>query len=95
MRFKVPTKHPSSLYETFTISFSDFTPSSAMLNMKWEHTKMAFTIVDDVDDRVMADIKAQVIDAKPENAGIYFQAAGYYYDTNRNSKLDLRMGPTK
>ena len=39
LRFKVPVKHPSSHYETFTISFSDFTMNSAYLNMKWEHTK--------------------------------------------------------
>ncbi len=89
MRFKVPTKHPSSLYETFTISFSDFKTNSAMLNMKWEHTKMAFTIESQVDDIVMADIKAQLIDGTPSNAGAYYQAAGYYYDTNRDAKLAL------
>jgi len=89
VRFKVPTKHPSSMYETFTISFSDFTSNSAMLNMKWGHTKMAFTITNKVDDIVMADIKAQLIDDKPANAGVYFQGASYYYDNNRDSKLAL------
>jgi len=39
LRFEVPVKHPSSHYETFTMSFSDFTMNSANLNMKWEHTK--------------------------------------------------------
>lgn len=89
LRFKVPVKHPSSHYETFTISFSDFTMNSANLNMKWEHTKAMFKIESDVDANVMADIKAQVIDATPSNPGIYFQAAGYYYDTERDSKLAL------
>lgn len=89
LRFDVPVKHPSSMYETFTISFSDFTMNSANLNMKWEHTKAMFTIESDVDSKVMADIKAQVIDKKPSNVGVYFQAASYYYDTNRDPKLAL------
>jgi hypothetical protein len=89
LRFEVEVKHPSSMYETFTISFSDFTMNSANLNLKWEHTKAMFSIESDVDSNVMADIKAQVIDATPANAGVYFQAAGYYYDTNRDSKVAL------
>lgn len=89
LRFDVPVKHPSSHYETFTISFSDFTMNSANLNMKWEHTKAMFKIESDVDANVMADIKAKIIDATPSNPGTYFQAAGYYYDTKRDSKLAL------
>lgn len=50
LRFDVPVKHPSSMYETFTISFSDFTMNSANLNMKWEHTKAMFKIESQVDD---------------------------------------------
>ena len=89
LRVEVPVKHPSSHYETFTISFSDFTTNSANLNMKWEHTKAMFKIETKVDERVMAQIKEQVIDGTPANAGVYFQAAGYYYDTERDSNLAL------
>lgn len=89
LRFKVPVKHPSSMYETFTISFSDFTMNSANLNMKWEHTKAMFKIESKVDDIVMAQIKEQVIDKTPTNPGVYFQAAGYYYDTDRDANLAL------
>ncbi len=89
LRFEVPVKHPSSMYETFTMSFSDFTMNSANLNMKWEHTKAMFNIESEVDAAVMADIKAQVIDATPENPGVYFQAAGYYYDTERDNDMAL------
>lgn len=90
LRIEVPVKHPSSHYETFTISFSDFTRNSANFNMKWEHTKAMFKIEADVDSRVMADIKAQVIDAEPTNMGVYYQAASYYLDTDRNPKLALK-----
>ena len=89
VRFSVPTKHPSSHYETFTISFSDFTSNSAKLNMKWEKTKMVFTIESEVDKYVMADIKAQLIDQTPTNAGLYFQSATYYYDNKKDAKLAL------
>ncbi len=88
-RFDVPVKHPSSMYETFTISFSDFTMNSANFNMKWEHTKAMFNIESDVDSNVMANIKAKVIDKTPSDPGVYFQAAGYYYDTNRDAKVAL------
>ncbi len=89
LRFDVTVKHPSSHYETFTMSFSDFTMNSANLNMKWGHTKAMFTIESDVDANVMADIQAQVIDTTPSNPGVYFQAAGYYYDTERDAKQAL------
>lgn len=89
LRFEVPVKHPSSHYETFTISFSDFTQNSANLNMKWEHTKAMFKIESEVDSKVMAGIKANVIDSTPENAGVYFQAASYYYETERDNKTAL------
>lgn len=89
LRFDVPVKHPSSMYETFTISFSDFTMNSANLNMKWEHTKAMFKIESAVDDVVMAQIEEQVVNATPQNPGIYFQAAGYYYDTERDSEMAL------
>lgn len=89
LRFEVPVKHPSSHYETFTISFSDFTRNTANLNLKWEHTKAMFTIESDVDARVMADIKKQLIDASTASARTYYDGAAYYYDTERDSKLAL------
>lgn len=89
LRFDVPVKHPSSHYETFTISFSDFTRNTANLNMKWEHTKAMFTIETEVESKVMADIKANLIEGTPENPGDYYTAALYYYETERDSKLAL------
>lgn len=89
LRFDVPVKHPSSHYETFTISFSDFTRNSANLNLKWEHTKAMFKIESDVDARVMGDIKKQLIDASTASSRTYYDGAAYYYDTERDSKLAL------
>lgn len=89
LRFVVPVKHPSSHYETFTISFSDFTRSSANLNLKWEHTKAMFKIESEVDARVMADIKKQLVDTGSASTRSYYDGAAYYYDTERDSKLAL------
>lgn len=90
LRFEVPVKHPSSHYETLTMSFSDFTRNSANLNLKWEHTKAMFRIESEVDSRVMADIKAQVVDSTPSQPYVYYQAASYYYDTERDATLALQ-----
>jgi len=89
LRFKVPIKHPSSHYETFTISFSDFTLDGAYLNLKWEHTKVMFRIESEVDPIVMGQIKANVIDRSTENTNTLFQSASYYYETGRDSELAL------
>ena len=89
LRFKVPVKHPSSHYETFTISFSDFTLDGAYLNLKWEHTKVMFRIESEVDPIVMGQIKANVIDRSTENTNTLFQSASYYYETGRDSELAL------
>ena len=89
LRFKVPVKHPSSHYETFTISFSDFAMNSANLNLKWEHTKVLFNIESEVDAIAMKQIKEQVIDASSADANTYFQAATYFFETNRDTEQAL------
>lgn len=89
LRFNVPVKHPTSSYETLTMSFSDFTMNSANFNIKWDHTKVMFSIVSQVDELVMSQIKQQVIDNSPTNPGVYFQAAGYYFDTQKNDRMAL------
>jgi len=89
LRFKVPTKTVSSHYETFTISFSDFTDNSAYLNLKWEKTKAKFKIENKIDWQVMSQIQDQVIDNQPENSGVYYQAASYYFTANKDDKMAL------
>jgi hypothetical protein len=83
-RFTVPTTKTASKVETFTMAFSDFTLNTSKLNISWENTKVSFTIGNEVDSKVMAQIKAQVIDATPENAGTYFQAASYYFANGKD-----------
>ncbi len=89
LRVKVPTKHPSSHYETFTISFSDFRFNSAKLNMKWEKTKAVFTIESDVDSQVMAYIKEHLIDGNTAKDSDYYAAASYYYEHGKDNQKAL------
>ncbi|MGE0588300.1 MAG: DUF2911 domain-containing protein [Cyclobacteriaceae bacterium] len=89
LRFEVPVKHPSSHYETFTISFSDFTHSSANLNLKWEHTKAMFKIESEVDTRIMKDIQDNLITKKSSDPNTLYVGADYYYETSRDPKLAL------
>lgn len=76
----VKTKMLSDNVESFTIDLSDVTPSTAMVNLSWEKTRVTFAVVADIDSKIMKAIDANVVkDNRP-----YFQAASYYYETNKD-----------
>lgn len=83
-KFKVKSNKTASALETFTINFTDLTPTTANLELSWENTSVKFKLENQVDHKVMAEIKQ-----KTENAMTYFQAASYYYETNRDMKQAL------
>jgi hypothetical protein len=83
-RFKVKSEMLCAPVETFTIDFVNLTTTSAFIQLSWESTSVKFKIANDADAKVMADIKD-----KTENRYMYFQAASYYYDTNRDLKQAL------
>lgn len=84
VRFNVPVV-TNSFTETFTIGFGNLTATSADVEITWENVKVKFAIEVSYDDKVMKNIDA-VLNASPSS---YFQAARYYYDTNRDSKQAL------
>lgn len=65
--------------ETFTIDFNYLTTNSAQVEISWETSKVSFGVETSVDEAVMRNIK----NALNISAGSYFQAARYYYDTDR------------
>jgi hypothetical protein len=83
-RFKVKSEMLCAPVETFTIDFVNLTTNSASIQLSWESASVKFKIENEVDSKVMADIKA-----KTENRNAYFQAANYYYETNRDLKQAL------
>lgn len=83
-RFTVkPIKLPTKI-ETFSISFADVTPTSAFLDLAWENTLLRLKMTTEVDSKVMAQIKEKIASAKPDDAGLYYQAASYYFDNNKD-----------
>jgi hypothetical protein len=83
-RFKVKSETSCSAVETFTIDFTNLTTTSGMIQLSWEKTIVKFKIENEVDSKVMAQIKQ-----KMEDTQVYFQAASYYYDTNRDMNQAL------
>lgn len=74
-----PQQLPFSV-ETFTILFSDVTPSSCGLELIWDNTLVELPITTEVDSKVMAQIdKAMNKDNHP-----YFNAALYYLDNGKD-----------
>ncbi len=66
--------------ETFTINIGDLTANSARMDIMWENTRASFAVKADIDQKIMATIsKTLEVDSRP-----YFQAAGYYYDNDKD-----------
>lgn len=84
LRWTVPASKTSKKYETFEISFNKLTDNSADVSLKWEQTRVDFTITTEVDPIVMADIQKQVIDTKTTNPALLYQAASYYFTNNKD-----------
>ena len=88
LRVQVPAAKTGATYETFTIGFSDLTEAGAHMNIAWENTKVAIPLEDpNVDSKVTAQIDdkmANMGDDAGENAGLYFQAANYYYMADKD-----------
>ena len=84
LRFEASPAKTSRMYDSFDISFNKLTDNSADLSIKWEQTRVDFTIQTDVDPIVMADIKKQVIDTQSTNPALLYQAANYYFTSNKD-----------
>ncbi|PSL07554.1 DUF2911 domain-containing protein [Cecembia rubra] len=84
MRFSVKPGKTGQKYETMEINFIDITDTGASIAMKWENTRVKFRIETEVDGIVMAQIKELVIDREPQNPGLYYQAANYYFTNNKD-----------
>jgi hypothetical protein len=80
LRFKVKATNMKEPLETFTMQFANVMPTTADLQLTWEHTALAIHITTEVDTRVMASIdEAMKGEKKP-----YFAAAQYYYTNDKD-----------
>lgn len=85
LRVKVKSEKLAQSVEAFTMEFSDFTPSSSKIAIRWENTEAKFTVSHDSDAQIMAEIKEKTANANA-TGDTYFDAANYYYETNRDLK---------
>lgn len=87
MRFKVPTEKSPYFYETFTIELNDInSKGEAFLKIFWENTMVKIPIKSKEDDMLLALIDQHIVKGKTQDANLLFQAANYYYSTNRDFK---------
>lgn len=87
IRLKVPTEKSPNFYETFTIELNDInSKGEAFLKILWENTMVKIPIKSIEDDTLMALIDQHVVKGKAQDANLLYQAANYYYSTNRDYK---------
>lgn len=67
-------------FETFTILIDDVTSNSANIAVMWDNTVVKFPVDAEVDSKVMAAIDKSLT-VSPD---VYFQAATYYHDANKD-----------
>jgi hypothetical protein len=80
LRFTVKPMKIHENVETLTLQFTNVFPTSADLNLFWEHTALAMHLTTDIDARVMARIdSAMQTDKKP-----YYDAIIYYWTNNKD-----------
>lgn len=89
LRFTVKPERLRTPAEYFTVEFSAFTPTRATLALRWENVQVSFPIEQNPDEKIMAQISAEL--ARPNPApSVYSAAADYYYQTNRDLKQALQ-----
>jgi hypothetical protein len=85
IRFTVKPLALTEKVETFEINVTNISSNSAKIELRWENTRIAFSVTADIDSKIMKNIEKNVInDPKP-----YYQAASYYFENNKDLKLAL------
>ena len=85
VRVQVKPTTLANKVETFTLNIADILPNSAVLEIMWDKTRVPVAITADIDQTIVKNIEASLASDKPA----YFEAASYYYDTNRDLKQAL------
>ncbi|HEV2436741.1 MAG TPA: DUF2911 domain-containing protein [Verrucomicrobiae bacterium] len=90
VRFKVtPVTLTDTRVETFTIELNYIRDESAALTLVWDHTVVPIRLEVDVAGKLVPQIQAAMAAPGKKSDGLYFQAATFYYDHNRDLKQAL------
>ncbi|RTY69508.1 DUF2911 domain-containing protein [Flavobacterium sp. LB2P53] len=86
-RLTVPVESISNFYETFTIEINDInSKGEGFLKIIWENSMIKIPIKSKADEAILTVIDKNIIKEKTLDANLLFQAANYYYSTNRDYK---------
>src|SRR5205085_12658099 len=70
--------------ETFTIGFEDLRANSATFYLEWDKTRVPVKMTTNDVEKVMQGIDAAVKNGKDQDANFYYNAAGFYFDQNKD-----------
>ena len=85
LRFTIKPVKIQENVETLTMQFTNVIPTSADLNLLWEHTALMMYLTIDIDAKVMARIdSAMQTDKKP-----YYDAIIYYWNNDKDMNKAL------
>ena len=85
IRVKVKPTTLANKVETFTMGLADITSTTANIELTWENTRVAISVVTEIDSKIMKTIESTIVqDTRP-----FYQAANYYYENNKDLKQAL------
>lgn len=88
LKVNVPTQDLPFTVESFTIMVGDITNTSASLDILWDKTIVRIPFTNDVDSKVMAQIK-QKLDGPTQND--YYAMSTYYFESGKDPKKALEF----
>jgi Protein of unknown function (DUF2911) len=84
----VPAMKTGMMVETFTMGIGNITNTSATLDIMWENTAVSIPFTNDIDSKIMAQIK-QKLDGPTQND--YFAMSQYYLDSGKDASKALEF----
>lgn len=89
LRFTVKADSSARFYESFTIEVQDLVRNGAMIFLNWANTSVHFPVVSNADERITTEIMNRINVNKEDKPGLYYQAALYYFDQEKDTKQAL------
>ena len=87
VRVNATPKKLDSKVETFTMEFSNISPSKCDLEISWDNTMVSLPIQTEIDGKIMGQINQVMSDTSRNKP--YFSAAMYYLDNNKDLNTAL------
>ena len=86
LRFTAEADSSARFYESFTIEVQDLVRNQATICLNWANTSVRFPVLSNADERITTEIRDRIDVKKEEKPGLYYQAALYYFDQEKDTK---------